>query len=191
MATPNPASQFLSGEGTRNVPRSDSFLNDDPKCLDTSLNFFFINFCNIRGLRSNFQSVEYHLSSTKPHLLFLTETQMSEATDITPFSVPSCFLYSHFRSNSLESSEFSTIWLRLNMEQILSLYPFAEISIPEVFNVHHQLWHSSPFTDHPGELAFNFAILHDLERLVQHPTRIADRFGDTTNILDFSLPSVA
>ena len=54
------------------------------------------------------------------------------------------------------------------VEHILSLYPFAEISIFEDFNVHHQLWLSSPFTDHPGELAFNFAILHDLEQLVQH-----------------------
>ncbi|MPC33156.1 hypothetical protein E2C01_026499 [Portunus trituberculatus] len=30
---------------------------------------------------------------------------------------------------------------------------------------------SSSFPDNPGELAFNFAILHDLEQLVQHPTR--------------------
>ena len=35
---------------------------------------FSIDFCNIRGLISNFQSVEHYLSSTKPHLLFLTET---------------------------------------------------------------------------------------------------------------------
>ncbi|MPC16165.1 hypothetical protein E2C01_008985 [Portunus trituberculatus] len=91
MATPNPASEFPSGEGTRNVPRSDCSLGGDLKCLDTSLDFFFINFCNIHGLRSNFQSVEHHLSSTKPHLLFLTETQLSEATDSSPFSVLSSF----------------------------------------------------------------------------------------------------
>ncbi|MPC75529.1 hypothetical protein E2C01_069919 [Portunus trituberculatus] len=82
---------------TTNVPRSDCSSYSDPKCLDTSLNFFFISFCNIRGLRSNFQSVEHYLSSTKPHL-FLTETQLSEATDSSPFSVPSYFLYSHFLS---------------------------------------------------------------------------------------------
>ena len=35
----------------------------------------------------------------------------------------------------------------------------------------------------------NFAILHDLEQLVQHPTRIPDRLGDTSNILDFFLTS--
>ncbi|XP_045129087.1 uncharacterized protein LOC123514896 [Portunus trituberculatus] len=34
------------------------------------------------------------------------------------------------------------------------------------FNVHHELWLSSPFTDHPVELAFNSAIcLYDLEQL--------------------------
>ncbi|MPC55446.1 hypothetical protein E2C01_049381 [Portunus trituberculatus] len=74
MATPKTASEFPSGEETRNVPRSDCCFVGDPKYLDTSLNFFFIIFCNIHGLRSNFQSVKHHLSSTKPHLLFLTET---------------------------------------------------------------------------------------------------------------------
>ncbi|MPC34878.1 Long-chain fatty acid transport protein 4 [Portunus trituberculatus] len=69
------------GEETRNAPKSDSSLDDDLKCLDTSLNFFYINFCNIHSLRSNFQSVEHHLFSSKPHLLFLTETQLSQATD--------------------------------------------------------------------------------------------------------------
>ncbi|KAK8395869.1 hypothetical protein O3P69_005762 [Scylla paramamosain] len=161
---------------------------------------------------------------------------VSEATDSSPFSVPSYFLYPHFRSkagccvyvrndltcsraHALESSEFSTIWLRLQshshtkficavylspnssdykkffdyltskVEHILTLFPFAEISILGDFNVHHQLWLSSPFTDHPGELAYNFAILHDLEQLVQYPTRIPDRLGDTPNILDLFLTS--
>ncbi|MPC42211.1 hypothetical protein E2C01_035827 [Portunus trituberculatus] len=44
-------------------------------------------------------------------------------------------------------------------------------------------------TDHPGELAFNFATLHDLEQLVEHPTHIPDRLGDTPNILDLFLIS--
>ncbi|MPD03568.1 hypothetical protein E2C01_099209 [Portunus trituberculatus] len=63
-----------------------------------------------------------------------------------------------------------------------ALYPFAEISILEDFNVHHHLWLSSPFTNHRGELAFTFAILHDLKQLVQHLTRIPDRLGDKPNI---------
>ena len=56
-------------------------------------------------------------------------------------------------------------------------------------SVHHQVWLSSPFTDHPGELAYNFAILHDREQLVPQPTRIPDRLGDTPNILNLFLTS--
>ncbi|MPC69405.1 hypothetical protein E2C01_063629 [Portunus trituberculatus] len=126
MATPNPDSESLSRERTRNVPRLDCPLSGDPKCLDTSFNFFFITFCNIHGL-SVCQSVEHHLSSAEPNL-FLTEMQLFQATDSSPFSVPSYFLYPHFRSkagcciyvrndltcsraNALEFYEFSTIWL--------------------------------------------------------------------------------
>ncbi|MPC76537.1 hypothetical protein E2C01_070954 [Portunus trituberculatus] len=43
--------------------------------------------------------------------------------------------------------------------------------------------------NHPDGLAFNFAILHDLEQLVQHPTRIPDHLKDTPNILDLFLTS--
>ena len=48
---------------------------------------------------------------------------------------------------------------------------------------------SSSFTDQPGEQAFNFVFLHDLEQLVQFPIRIPDRFGDMPNILDLYLTS--
>ncbi|XP_063871048.1 THAP domain-containing protein 2-like [Scylla paramamosain] len=65
-----------------------------------------------------------------------------------------------------------------------------DISILGEFNVQHQLWLSSPFNDHPGELAFNFAILHDLEQLVQHPIRFSNRLEDTPNILDLLLTSL-
>ena len=98
-------------------------------------NTFSIDFCNIRGLRSNFQFVEHHLSSTKPHLLFLTQTQLSVATDSSPFSVPSYFAYAHFQSkagscvyvsnditcsqaHNHESWEFSIIWLRLQCHNL-------------------------------------------------------------------------
>ena len=96
---------------------------------------FSLDFCNIRGLRSNFQSVEHHLSSTKPHVLFLTETQLSVTTDSKPFSIPSYFLDSHFqskagcctyvrnditcsRASNLEYSEFSTIWPTLQCHSL-------------------------------------------------------------------------
>ncbi|MPC58578.1 hypothetical protein E2C01_052585 [Portunus trituberculatus] len=175
MATPNPASDS-------------PFLEGDQKCPQNT-------------------------ASPLLNLIFFSSLkQLSEATDSSPFSVPSYFLYPHFcskagcciyvcnnltcsRAHTLESSEFSTIWLRLNshpltkfncavylspkssdygklfdyliskVEHILSLYPFAEISIHGDFSVHYQLWLSFPFTDYAGELAFNFAIVHDLEQL--------------------------
>ncbi|MPC72856.1 hypothetical protein E2C01_067170 [Portunus trituberculatus] len=114
--------------------------------VETSLNFFFINFWNICCLRSNFQTVEHHLSSINPHILFLTKTQLSEVTDSSPLSLPSYFLYSPFRSKSgccvsvrddltcshahaLESSQFSTVWFRLNSHSLTKLYVLAISSL--------------------------------------------------------------
>ncbi|MPC22833.1 hypothetical protein E2C01_015860 [Portunus trituberculatus] len=68
-----------------------------------------------------------------------------------------------------------------------------EISILGDFNVHQELWLSSPSIDHPSELPFNFTIPHDRQQLVQHPTRIPDHLGDTPNIFNLFLiynPSV-
>src|SRR6201990_1813685 len=162
---------------------------------------FFINFCNIRGLHSNFHFVEHHLSSFRPHLLFLTETQMFERSDSKPYSVSYYCLYPQFsakggcctyvrkdvacsRVSNLESSEFSTLWLKLScnsttkficsvylspnstdypkffdylnskIEHILSSSPFSEIIILGDFNVHHRQWLSSSSQDPAGELAF-------------------------------------
>ena len=120
-----------SGEGTTNVLRSDCPSADDLGCLDTSSNTFTLDFCNICGFRSDFQSMEHHFSSTKPHLLFLAVTIDSGSS-----SVPSYFLYPHFqskvgyctyvhnditcsRAHNLEPSEFSTIWLRLQCHSLI------------------------------------------------------------------------
>ncbi|MPC84042.1 hypothetical protein E2C01_078767 [Portunus trituberculatus] len=72
--------------------------------------------------------------------------------------------------HAITSSSVYKIRCRLNIAKSPSLHhltshqpPFAKISILGDFNIYHQLWHSSSFTDHPGELAFNFAILHDPE----------------------------
>ena len=94
----------------------------------------------------------------------------------------------HLSPNSSDYNKFFDN-LTSKVEHILTLFPFTEISILGDFNVHHQLWLSSLFTDHPGELAYNFAMLHDLEQLVQHPTRIPDRLEDTPKILDLFLNS--
>ena len=62
------------GEETTNVPRLDYSFADNLGCLDTFSNTCSLDFCNIHGLRSNYQFVEHHLLSTKPHFLFLTAT---------------------------------------------------------------------------------------------------------------------
>ena len=48
-----------------------------------------IDFCNIRGLSSNLDSVHSHLQISKPDLLFLTETQISQKFDINNLKFPS------------------------------------------------------------------------------------------------------
>ena len=75
-------------------------------------------------------------------------------------------------------------YLTYKVEYIISHFTYAEISILEDFNVHHQLL--SCFTDQPGVQAFNFAILHDLEQLVQFPTHIPDHLGVSPTFLIFS-----
>lgn len=89
MATFTPASETLSGEGIKNVPRSDCSTSIDPKCLDTPLNSFFINFATFAVADQIF-----HLQNiTSPLLnhIFSSLTHVSEATDSNPFSVPSSF----------------------------------------------------------------------------------------------------
>ncbi len=177
--------------------------------------------------------MEHHLPSSKSHLLFLTETQVFDAVYSDLYSLPSYFLYPKLqtkagccvcvrnditcsRPHHLDSSEFSTIWVKLNcysitkyicavylspnstdyvrffdylnskVEHIPTHSPFAGIFILGDLNVYHKLWLSSPFTHQLGEHAYNFAPLNDLEQLVQHPTRSPDLLGDTTNILDLS-----
>src|ERR1044072_281718 len=180
-STPSPITTWelvASGDG------AGATTTRPPACPDAR-SIFFINFCNIRGLHSNFHFVEHHLSSSRPHLLFLTETEMFERSDSKPYSVSSYCLYPHFsakggccayvrndvvcsRVSNLESSEFSTLWLRLSchsttkficsvylspnstdypkffdylnskIEHILSSSPFSEIIIFGDFNVHHR-----------------------------------------------------
>lgn len=64
---------------------------------------------------------------------------------------------------------------------------FAKISLLGDFDVHRQLWVSSPFTDQHDKQVFNFHILLDLEMLVQHSKCIPDRLGYMPRILVYSV----
>src|SRR5678815_2168842 len=56
-----------------------------------------INFTNIRGLKSNFASVEFHLSNSNPNLLLLSETQMAKNSPSNSFNVSNYNLFHNFR----------------------------------------------------------------------------------------------
>lgn len=60
-------------------------------------NLFTINFCNIRGLSANLNSVHYHLQSAKPDILFLTETQISPSSICSRFDFPGYHLFPNLR----------------------------------------------------------------------------------------------
>ncbi|MPC23847.1 hypothetical protein E2C01_016915 [Portunus trituberculatus] len=116
-----------------------------------------------------------------------SESSSGEGTiNVPSHSLTKLICAVYLSPNSSDYNKFFD-YLTSKVEHNLFLYPFAEVSILGDFNVHHHLWSSSPFTDYPGELAFNFAILHDLEQLMQHPTRNPDRLGDMPNILDLFL----
>ena len=97
-----------------------------------------------------------------------------------------CFCYC-----SLELTSYPAFFQHLTSrhEALLISHPNAEILYLGDFNVHHVEWLHSPNTDVGGREAFNFSISHDLEQIIQHPTRIPDRHGDTPNILDLFFTS--
>src|ERR1044072_9049611 len=83
-STPSPITTWelvASGDGVG------ATMTSMPACPGARSSFF-INFCNIRGLFSNFHFVEHHLSSSRPHLLFLIETQVSECSDKKSYFPP-------------------------------------------------------------------------------------------------------
>lgn len=65
---------------------------------------------------------------------------------------------------------------------ILSHFAFSKFSPWAEIDVHCPWLSSIP--NPPGEETFIFPILHDLEQLVQHPTRIPECLGNQPNILD-------
>ena len=184
IASPCSASESPSGERTTNVPRSDCPSVDDLGCLDTSSNTFSIDFCNIPRLTFSFQSVEHNISSTIPPFLFLTETQLSVTTDSSPFSVLAYFFYPHFqskagccvymrnditcnRAHNLETSEFSSILLRLtkyicalylppNSSDYVKFFDYLTYKVDYILFLFSLCWkfHSLGFQCSPPALAF-------------------------------------
>ena len=119
MTNNNRALESLSKEETKIVTTLNQGNGEDLRSLDTSLTFIYINFCNIRVARYNFTSGEHHLDSSKPHLLFFTEIQVSVATDASPFFCSRVLFFIlifkpklDFANMDIMTSESLTIWLK-------------------------------------------------------------------------------
>ena len=63
---------------------SSSGPTHDPSPHDR-LSSFSLHYTNIRGLNSNFSSVESHLATSSPNLFLLSETQLSSQSSPDPF----------------------------------------------------------------------------------------------------------
>ncbi|XP_050550435.1 uncharacterized protein LOC126910797 [Spodoptera frugiperda] len=89
---------------------------------------FKVHLTNIRGLHANLDAVHFHLETDKPHLLFLTETQIRCPSDAAYLDYPGYSMEHHFlqragvcvyvrndiccqRLRYLEDPSFSILWL--------------------------------------------------------------------------------
>ena len=87
-----------------------------------------VHLTNIRGLHSNLDPVHHHLETEKPHLFFLTETQIATPSDVAYLNYPGYSLEHKFKKRAgvcvyvrddicyrrlrcFEDSGFSTIWI--------------------------------------------------------------------------------
>ena len=79
-----------------------------------------------------------------------------------------------------------------NIEEVLSINPFANVFVFGDFNVHHKDWliYSSG-TDRPGKLCYNFSISNDLTQMVNFPTWIPDCDSHSLALLVLFLSSDA
>ena len=122
-----PGREVSLTHGPPNRHKATGFIDQRVICTSGSFSF---EFCNIRGLRSNFSSVEHHLASTSPDLLFLSETQLSANVSSDLFKINNYTLFPRFKKKGgvcaycasnipvtrlmdLESPSFDVIWLKV------------------------------------------------------------------------------
>ena len=100
-------------------------------------------------------------------------------------------LFSLYRSPSLSlCTVFDSI--SSNIDEVLSINPFANVFVFGDFNVHHKDWLTySGGIDQSGELFYNFSMTNDLTRMVSFHSRIPDCDSHSPALLDFFLFSDA
>ncbi|KAJ8708410.1 hypothetical protein PYW07_010535 [Mythimna separata] len=107
---------------------------------------------NVYGLHSNLPAVHHHLETVKPHLLFLTETQIRCPSDAAYLNYPGYSLEYHFmqragvcvyvrndicwqRLRHLEDPDLSTLWMMVDtviidwdeMRHFFASYPWQQV----------------------------------------------------------------
>ncbi|RVE42721.1 hypothetical protein evm_012633 [Chilo suppressalis] len=140
----------------------------------TPSTLFEVEFCNIRGLRSNLNAVHHHLETARPALF-----------DSGPLArVYVCLYRSH--TGDVETTRLFEHLSRA-ADDAQEQFPNAELVFLGDFNAHHNLWLSSSKTDHAGISAHAFALTHDLKQLVDQLTRIPDIPSQAPSLLDLLL----
>ena len=77
-----------------------------------------------------------------------------------------------------------------NIDEVLSINPFANMIVFGDFNVHHKDWLTfSRGTGKPGEHCYNFSISNDLTQMVNFPTQVPDCDSHSPSLLDLFLSS--
>ena len=147
--------------GSSNGPTHDSTPHD-------RLSSFSIHYTNIRGLNSNFSSVEAHLVTSSPNLFLLSETQLSSQSSPDPFQISRYNLYSRFCSKGgvaayintpiarlmdLESPHFDVLWLKIYLPTttIILCFCYCSPNVTDFLSFFEYLTscHESLLTKHP------------------------------------------
>ena len=77
-----------------------------------------------------------------------------------------------------------------DIDEVLSVNPYADVFVFGDFNVHHKDWPTySDGTDRPGELCYNFPISNDLTQIVNFPTQIPECDSQSLAHFNFFLSS--
>ena len=137
----------------------------------TSDSSFTIHYSNIRGLASNFSSVEHHIATTLPNILLLSETQLSNTVSTDSYQISHYNFLPHFRFKGgvcayfnintpvarltdLESSDFDVLWLKICLSTSTTFLCFSYCSLAHtdyaVFFDYLTSCHESLLSSHPS-----------------------------------------
>ena len=90
------------------------------------------------------------------------------------------------------SSSLCTVFYSIssNIDEVLSINPFANVFVFEDFNIHHKNWLTYPGgNDRPGELCCNFFISNNLTQMVNFSTQIRDCDSHSPALFDLFISS--